>query len=205
MCPQDPLRPEFIVAAYRGGYFPMPDSESNEILWYNPDPRTIIPLESFHISKSLRRAAKAHSLVIDFDTDFRGVVEGCAARETTWISEDVKNAYIRLFELGIAHSVEVKDERGLLVGGLYGLSQGGVFNAESMFSRVTNASKLALWALVTQMRSCGLSLLEVQFMTEHLKSLGALEIPKEVYLRHLAHALEDKVRFIGRRLSTVQL
>lgn len=189
------LSPELIIAAYRGGYFPMPDPDSGEILWYNPDPRAIIPLEHFHVSRSLKRTARKGHLRVTFDQDFKGVVAGCAGREPTWISETIKMAYVRLFELGVAHSVEVWDQDHNLVGGLYGVSQAGVFNAESMFSSVTDASKIALWALIVRLRRCGLSLLEVQFMTAHLGSLGAIEISKNNYLSLLEQALRQPVYF----------
>ncbi len=194
---QECLHPDFVLAAYQGGYFPMPDSKTGEILWYNPDPRTVIPLHQFHVSRSLRRSAKQGGFQITFNTDFTGVIEGCASREQTWISEEIKKAYIRLFELGFAHSVEVRNESGLLIGGLYGLSQGRVFNAESMFSRESNASKIAIWALISRMNACKMTLLEVQFMTPHLKSLGAVEVPKESYLSLLAVALSEDVKFTG--------
>ena len=192
---QDSLSPEVIIAAYRGGYFPMPDPDTGEMLWFNPDPRAIIPLDQFHVSHSLRRTMKRGSFVVTFDKDFRGVIEGCADRKTTWISNEIKNAYIRLFEMGLCHSVEVWNQNGQLVGGLYGLSQGGVFNAESMFSRATDASKIALWALTQRMKECGLAILEVQFMTEHLKRLGAVEVSRERYLRQLGAALHKNVSF----------
>jgi len=182
---QDQLSPSLIIAAYRGGYFPMPDSETGEILWYNPDPRAIIPLNEFHVSRSLRRTASKGRYTVTFNRDFSGVVEGCASRETTWISESIKRAYIGLFEQGICHSVEVWNPEGKLVGGLYGLAQGGAFHAESMFSRETDVSKLALWALVKRLRASGSSLLEVQFLTPHLGTLGAREVKKSSYLQML--------------------
>jgi leucyl/phenylalanyl-tRNA--protein transferase len=192
---QDMLSPELIIAAYRGGYFPMPDPDTGEILWYNPDPRTIIPLDQFHISKSLRRTARQSGYKITFDQDFFNVVEGCADRNPTWISAEIKSAYTRLFELGFGHSIEIWNETGDLVGGLYGLTQGAVFNAESMFSREVDASKIALWALTKLMQECGMTLLEVQFMTPHLKSLGAQEIPKEQYLSRLAVCIRSEHLF----------
>jgi len=192
---QEQLTPELMVSAYRGDYFPMPDPDSGEILWYIPDPRTIIPLEHFHVSKSLRRTARKGHFRVTFDQDFAGVVAGCASREPTWISDTIKRAYIRLFELGLGHSVEVWDQAGVLVGGLYGISQAGVFNAESMFSKATDASKIALWALVNRLNRCGVTLLEVQFMTPHLRSLGAIEIRKNSYLELLAKALRRPVQF----------
>jgi leucyl/phenylalanyl-tRNA--protein transferase len=173
----------------------MPDPDTGEILWYNPDPRAIIPLDFFHVSKSLRRTARKGCFSVTFDQDFKGVMAGCASREPTWISESIKAAYAQLFTLGFGHSVEVWDQSGSLVGGLYGVSQAGVFNAESMFSKATDASKIALWALVNRLRRCGVTLLEVQFMTPHLGSLGAVEVSKNRYLDLLSQALRRPVQF----------
>ena len=193
---EDTLSPELIIAAYRGGFFPMPDPDTGEILWYNPDPRAILPLANFHISKSLRRSSKKQLLRITFDKSFSEVVDGCANRPSTWISPIIKKSYVELFELGYAHSVEVWNRMdGRLVGGLYGVAQGGVFNAESMFSQVKDASKLALWALVKRMQECEMRLLEVQFLTPHLQSLGAINIKKDQYIHDLNQALRATVRF----------
>jgi leucyl/phenylalanyl-tRNA--protein transferase len=195
---EDTLSPELIIAAYRGGFFPMPDPDTGEILWYNPDPRAILPLEGFHISKSLRRTSKKKLLRVTFDQGFADVVEGCANRASTWISPLIKQSYVQLFELGYAHSVEVWSQQdGRLVGGLYGVAQGGVFNAESMFSRVKDASKLALWALVNRMIECRMTLLEVQFLTPHLQSLGAVNVKKDKYIQDLSESLEAPGRFLA--------
>jgi leucyl/phenylalanyl-tRNA--protein transferase len=191
----DSLSPELLLAAYRSGYFPMPDPDTEEILWFNPDPRAIIPLDRFHISRSLRRTAKKGLFKVSFDRNFAGVIDGCADRSATWISADIKRAYLRLFELGFGHSVEVWGGNGALLGGLYGLSQGGVFHAESMFSRAKDASKIALWALTGRMKECGLTLLEVQFMTPHLKSLGAINIEKNNYIQILTESLRSQAVF----------
>jgi leucyl/phenylalanyl-tRNA--protein transferase len=192
---QESLSPELIIAAYRGGYFPMPDPDSGEILWFNPDPRAVIPIDGFHVSHSLRRTARRQKFQVTFNRDFVGVVDACADRPATWISQDIKKSYTALHRLGFCHSVEVWDAKANLVGGLYGLSQGGVFNAESMFSRETDASKIALWALVVRLKDCGIELLEVQFMTEHLRGLGAVEIARDTYLRQLGRALQAEVLF----------
>lgn len=173
----------------------MPDPDTGEILWYNPDPRAVVPLDQFHISRSLRKTAKKGVFSVTFDSDFAAVVDGCADRQPTWISPEIKAAYVRLFDLGFGHSVEVRNSSGELVGGLYGLAQAGVFNAESMFSRQTDASKVAIWALIKRMQECGMGLLEVQFMTPHLKSLGAIEISKDQYIRELGIALKKPVGF----------
>lgn len=192
---QEALSPEMIIAAYRGGYFPMPDPESGEMLWFNPDPRAIIPLDRFHISRSLRKTQRKMQYGITFDQDFRGVIQKCAARQTTWITPAIKKAYTRLFEMGVCHSVEIWNHADDLVGGLYGVSLGGVFNAESMFSREPDTSKIALWALIQRMVDSGLVLLEVQFMTEHLRTLGATEISRSDYLARLDAAIHMGVHF----------
>ncbi len=192
---QESLNPELIIAAYRGGYFPMPDPDSGEILWFNPDPRAIIPLESFHVSHSLRRLARKKKFVVTFDQKFSQVIESCADRPATWITAEIKVSYTALHRAGLCHSVEVWDSQQQLVGGLYGLSQGGVFNAESMFSRETDASKIALWALVNRLKELEFQLLEVQFMTDHLRRLGAMEIPRQEYLRRLNDALQVPTEF----------
>jgi leucyl/phenylalanyl-tRNA---protein transferase len=190
------LTPELILAAYRGGFFPMPDQDSGEIFWYNPDPRAIIPLHAFHVSRSLRRTARKQSFEVTFNQAFSDVIGACADRPQTWISPAIKDSYLSLFEMRHAHSVEVWSlAGGELVGGLYGVAQGGVFNAESMFSRARDASKIALWALVQRMRECQMLLLEVQFLTPHLASLGAINIKKTKYLQDLKVALAAPCEF----------
>ena len=179
--PVDPVDPEVLVYAYRRGFFPMPHPETGEVLWFDPDPRTIIPLQEFHVSRSLRRSMRRRGYAVTCDQAFMSVVDRCAARAETWITEDFKIAYGKLHQLGIAHSVEVwlGDE---LVGGVFGLNFNGVFNAESMFHTKTDASKIALATLVEIMLKCRLALLEVQFLTPHLASLGAITMPRD---RHL--------------------
>lgn len=184
----NPLHPDVIEYAYRHGFFPMPHPDTGEVLWFDPDPRTIIPLDGFYISKSLKRSRHTRGYRITFDAAFADVIEGCADRCETWINDDFKIMYGLMFQRGIAHSVEVWSDGGL-VGGVFGLSFNGVFNAESMFSRATDASKLALWALIDAMNLAGLRILETQFMTPHLASLGAVEVPKDDYHRKLEVAL----------------
>lgn len=184
-----PLHPDVIEYAYRNGYFPMPHPETGEILWFDPDPRAIIPLDEFHVSRSLRKSIKNRGFKVTVDTAFARVVEACAARKETWITDDFKVMYAHMFRRGQAHSVEVWLD-GHLVGGVYGLKFGGVFNGESMFSTATDASKVALFALVQAMTRGGMSLLEVQFMTPHLATLGAKGISSSDYRVLLAKALE---------------
>jgi leucyl/phenylalanyl-tRNA--protein transferase len=175
----------------------MPHPETREILWFHPDPRTIIPLHGFHRSKSLKRTLKRVPFVITTNQNFADVMQACAVRPDgadTWIDERFKAAYAELHRLGDAHSLEVWLD-GALVGGVYGVSLGGAFFAESMFHRVTDASKVALHHLVERMQHQGMSLLEVQFMTPHLATLGAVEIPRETYLKLLKSALHLPVGF----------
>lgn len=184
----DPLHPDVINYAYRHGFFPMPHPDTGEVLWFDPNPRTIIPLDGFYVSKSLKRSRKTRGYRVSFDEAFTEVVDGCADRAETWINDDFKKMYAAMHRRGVAHSVDVwlGDQ---LVGGVLGLHFNGVINAESMFSRATDASKLALWALVEAMQKAGLTLLETQFMTPHLASLGAVEVPRDDYHQMLETAL----------------
>lgn len=189
------LNPKTLISAYANGYFPMPDPEDEtEILWFNPDPRAILPLEGFHCSRSLAKVLRRNEFQFSIDGDFAGVVRGCADRKETWITEEFFSAYFRLHQLGVAHSIEVFRDGGL-VGGVYGVSLRGAFFAESMFHRYTNASKAALFFLVQHLKERGFSLLEVQFVTPHLKSLGAVEIPRDHYLQRLSEALSKSTTF----------
>ena len=187
------LTPELLVAAYSQGWFPM-DVEG-EIGWFSPDPRATIPLEGFHASNTLRQTYRSGSFDIRIDTAFVEVARSCGERpEGTWISEEIIEAYTRLHQLGIAHSVE-SWQKGKLAGGLYGVAIGGTFFGESMFHRVRDASKVALVALVERLRDRGFILLDVQWMTEHLQQFGATEIPRDEYLRCLASAIKLPCRF----------
>jgi leucyl/phenylalanyl-tRNA--protein transferase len=198
MTPQEsrhPLDSDFIIAAYRNGYFPMADSRTGVISWYSPDPRAIIPLGAFRISRSLRRLVKKRVFEIKVDTAFQRVIRGCARREDTWISEELISSYIMLHEKGHAHSVE-SWRGGELVGGLYGLAIAGGFFGESMFSTVSGASKVALVHLVELLSQRGFKLLDTQFMNEHVRQFGAIEIPRAVYLSNLHDALTVDVAFL---------
>ena len=172
--------------------------EDGRIYWYDPDPRAIIPLDRFHVSRSLRRTIRQQIFDIRIDSAFTAVMEACAApapgREDTWISEEIIQAYTRLHKLGFAHSVEAW--RGSeLMGGLYGVAIGGFFAGESMFSHERDSSKVALAFLVAHLNKRGFQLLDTQFMTEHLRSLGAIEIPAPVYKMRLGQALLSSVTF----------
>jgi len=173
--------------------------EDGDVSWYDPDPRTILPLdESFRVSRSLRRVIQQNRFEIRFDTRFSDVMRACAApgkgREHTWISDEFVEVYSQLNRLGFAHSVETWLD-GQLVGGLYGVHIGGLFAGESMFSRVTEASKVALVHLTNHLRQRGFVLHDVQFMTPHLKRFGAKEITREYYQRRLMKALKVKAKF----------
>ena len=189
--PQSPLdiTPTLLLRAYAGGVFPMSDgAASDEIYWVDPKSRGIFDLDHFHVSRSMARFARRTSLVVRVNSDFDGTVAGCADRPETWINDRIFDLYGTLHRLGYAHSVEVWD-RDLLVGGVYGVALGGAFFGESMFSRRTNASKLALMWLVARLRAGGYSLFDTQFITPHLATLGACEISRAEYRRRLDTAL----------------
>lgn len=183
------LNPRMLLAAYSNGYFPMPDETNSEIAWYRPDPRAIIPIDAFHVSRSLRKVLRKNIFSVTIDRAFGHVMEKCSEREETWISPEIKAAYAQLYLTGHAKSIEVWHE-GNLAGGLYGVSIGGAFFAESMFHRMPNASKVALFYLIEGMKSSGMKLLECQFLTEHLASLGAITVPDHVYMKLLKDALQ---------------
>jgi len=188
------IAPKVLIAAYCQGYFPMADPQTGEIAWYSPDPRTIIELDGLKVSRSLRQTMKKGLFDVRVDTAFEDVLRGCAAREETWISDEIVESYLALSRLGLAHSVECWTSAGL-AGGLYGVSIGGAFFGESMFSRERDASKVALVVLVERLRSRGYQLLDTQFSTPHLARLGAVEIPRAEYLRRLDRAIRTVCSF----------
>ena len=183
------LLPSTLIHAYRRGIFPMEVTGLPGVVgWWSPDPRGILPLDSLRVTRSMRQSARRFDIRVD--TCFADVIRACAdpSREDGWITADFIAAYERLHELGWAHSVEVFDRDGVLAGGLYGVRIEGVFAGESMFHHKRDASKVALMALVDLMRTSGMTLLDVQWCTEHLASLGAVAIPREDYLARLADA-----------------
>lgn len=195
------IPPNILLAAYAGGIFPMADSaEAHEIYWVEPQIRAILPLNGFHLSRSLAKRVRQDGFTVTTDLCFDTVVARCAEsapdREDTWINATIRNSYSRLHAIGHAHSVECwRDDA--LVGGLYGVSLGGAFFGESMFSRVTDASKVALAWLVARLKVGRFSLLDCQFQTDHLQSLGAVEMPQKTYLAMLQSAVAGVAAALG--------
>jgi leucyl/phenylalanyl-tRNA---protein transferase len=195
------LTPEWLLDAYQHGIFPWPTGDAGvPIPWCSPDPRGVIELDGFHVPRRLQRTCRSESLAVTRDHDFAGVMRGCATAEgrasQTWITPPMIRAYVRLFELGHAHSVEVWQD-GNLVGGTYGVAIGSLFAAESMFHHVRDASKIALVHLVAHLRQRGYRLLDIQQVTPHTAQFGAIEIPRRQYLKRLAEALRQLVSFGG--------
>ncbi|MBI1804305.1 MAG: leucyl/phenylalanyl-tRNA--protein transferase [Ignavibacteriae bacterium] len=189
------IEPNLLLAAYASGYFPMAESSEGEIHWLSPDPRAIIPLDTFTIPRSLRQILKKRLFEIRLNTSFEEVMRTCADRTDTWISEDIIQSYLRLHKLRFAHSIETWKE-GSLAGGLYGVALGAAFFGESMFSRVRDASKVALVHLVERLRVRKFELLDTQFITPHLAHFGTVEIPRDEYLALLATAIRKERRFL---------
>ncbi|MDA0367515.1 MAG: leucyl/phenylalanyl-tRNA--protein transferase [Proteobacteria bacterium] len=194
------LTPEILLRAYASGVFPMAEDRDDPTLyWIDPDSRGVLPLESFHLSRRLARKVRQDVFRITCDSAFLTVIESCAApargRETTWINDEIIALYSGLAEIGHAHSIEAWDSAGDLVGGLYGVSLGAAFFGESMFSTATDASKVALAHLVARLRVGGFTLLDTQFVTDHLASFGAVEIPREAYHGQLAAAMRRDADF----------
>jgi leucyl/phenylalanyl-tRNA---protein transferase len=199
------LTPDLLLRAYAAGIFPMAeDADDPEVFWVDPDERGVLPLDTFHLSRRLRRTVRQELFEIRCDGAFEAVVRGCAEpraeRPRTWINDEIVRLYTALFRLGFAHSVE-SWHGGELVGGLYGVSLGGAFFGESMFSRVSDASKVALTHLVARLRLGRFRLLDTQFVTHHLRQFGAQEIPRALYRRQLAAALEADAHFPAGRLD----
>jgi leucyl/phenylalanyl-tRNA--protein transferase len=204
------IDPELLLQGYRLGVFPMA-MQDGAIEWFSPDPRAIIPLEDFHVPHALRRILRKEVFEIKIDNHFADVIKACAAREDTWINREIIESYTRLHQLGYAHSVEAwsrgksasspigrirpvadrtDSSRGELAGGLYGVAIGGAFFGESMFHRVTDASKIALVALVEHLHARKFALLDTQWLTPHLQQFGGVEISRSHYLRLLRSAVE---------------
>jgi leucyl/phenylalanyl-tRNA--protein transferase len=189
---------DLLVSAYASGWFPMAVAEG-DIRWFSPDPRGILPLDAFHVPRRLARVVRGGLFRIEVNRRFEDVIRGCAMADRddeggTWIDQEILESYCALHEAGYAHSVEAWLD-GRLAGGLYGVALGGAFFGESMFHEVTDASKVALVALVDRLREREFTLLDTQWTTPHLEQFGAIEIPRVRYLRMLAQALERDCEF----------
>jgi leucyl/phenylalanyl-tRNA--protein transferase len=187
-----------LIYGYRNGIFPMADSEDGALYWYAPDPRAVIPIDTYQPARSLRPVLNQRLFEIRVDTAFEQVMRGCAGprpdAEGTWISEEIVAAYCRLHEMGYAHSVEAFRE-GCLAGGLYGVTMGTAFFGESMFFNQPNASKVAFHHLMEILRGRGFTLLDTQFINDNVRRFGAIEIPRQTYIRLLKKALSEKAFF----------
>jgi leucyl/phenylalanyl-tRNA--protein transferase len=194
------VTPELMLRAYRAGLFPMAETRRGDRLyWLDPEQRGVLPLDRFHLPRRLLRTLLGDGFEVTADRDFAAIIAGCAAagpgREDTWINGEIERLFNELHRLGYAHSVEARRD-GQLVGGLYGVALGGVFFGESMFSRVRDASKVALVHLVARLRQGGFELLDAQFVTSHLAQFGATEIARDEYKLRLAHAVEAPARWL---------
>jgi leucyl/phenylalanyl-tRNA---protein transferase len=187
------IDPDLLLQGYRLGVFPMA-MHDDSIEWFSPEPRAILPLEDFHVPHSVRRLIRRNLFEITIDTAFPVVIQGCAERKDTWINDEIIESYTRLHELGHAHSVEAWKENRL-AGGLYGVAVGGAFFGESMFHRVTDASKIALVTLVEHLRARKFVLLDTQWLTPHLQQFGGIQISRSHYLRLLRRAVDLPRRF----------
>lgn len=199
LAPGDRIPADLLLRAYASGVFPMAESADDpEVFWVRPEMRGIIPLDGFHVPKSLAKILRQGRFDIRFDTDFAGVIDGCAeareGRPSTWINQPIREAYGELFARGYCHTVEAW-RGGRLVGGLYGVTLGLAFFGESMFSRETDASKVCLVHLVQRLKERGFALLDTQFTTEHLKRFGAIDVPRNRYEKLLEEALEGTATF----------
>ena len=193
------VTPHLLLQAYASGIFPMAETrESAEVFWVDPKARGIIPIGGFHMSRSLRRRIRQAPFGITVNSDFAGVVRGCAEREETWINPTIFDLYGQLHRAGFAHSLEVR-ESGAIVGGVYGVALGAAFFGESMFSRRRDASKIALAYLMDRLRAAGFRLFDTQFLTDHLASLGGIEISRADYRLRLREALAQSADFVAAR------
>ncbi|MVO17440.1 leucyl/phenylalanyl-tRNA--protein transferase [Parasedimentitalea huanghaiensis] len=198
------LSADLLLHAYSVGVFPMAETSDNpEIFWVDPKRRGILPLDGFHMSRSLRRHIRRTAYQVTVNRDFQAVVTACADREETWINDEIHKRYIELHEMGHAHSLEIWQD-GVLSGGIYGVTVGAAFFGESMFSRRTNASKLALAYLVDRLNQTGFTLCDTQFLTTHLASLGGIEISRAAYRRRLFEAVQEQKCFTTAELPTAQ-
>ncbi|MEO1562394.1 MAG: leucyl/phenylalanyl-tRNA--protein transferase [Pseudomonadota bacterium] len=190
------LTPQVLLAGYASGIFPMADSRDDpDVFWVRPEQRGVFPIGAFKLSRSLKRKITKSAPKVRIDTCFEEVVAACANRETTWINDEIFKSYVKLFNMGYAHSLEVFDAEGTLWGGVYGVTIGGAFFGESMFSAKTDGSKIALAYLMARLSYSGFKLFDTQFLTDHLASLGAIEISRKDYEDQLVSALETEADF----------
>lgn len=202
--PEPELTPELVLHAYAAGIFPMAEHRDDpEVFWVDPRRRGIIPLDGFHISRSLARRMRRMPHRMRINTDFAQVMAACGNRSETWINPVITGLFHRLHAAGHAHSLEIWSE-GALIGGVYGLALGGMFCGESMFSRRTDGSKMALAYLVDRLNMAGFTLFDTQFLTPHLASLGGIEITRADYQRRLRAALEVSADFTAPPLASAQ-
>lgn len=199
LAPGQRIPPDLLLRAYATGVFPMAESQDDtEVFWVRPEERGVIPLDRFHVPKSLAKKIRQRPFDIRFDSDFAGVIEGCAetrlGRTSTWINQPIREAYRALFERGNCHTVEAWQD-GRLVGGLYGVTLGRAFFGESMFARERDASKICLAHLVERLKERGFILLDTQFTTDHLKRFGAIDVPRARYETLLEEALQGAAEF----------
>ena len=202
LAPGTRIPPDLLLKAYASGVFPMAErADDPEVFWVRPEARGIIPLDRFHVPRSLEKTMRREPFRIAFDTDFEAVIEGCAeereSRQSTWINGPIREAYGELFRLGHCHTVEAWQGEHL-VGGLYGVSLGRAFFGESMFSRERDASKICLVRLVERLKARGFVLLDTQFTTSHLKRFGAVDVPRDRYQKLLQRALEGEPAVFSR-------
>lgn len=191
------LTPEILLQGYASGVFPMAEGRDDpEVFWVDPKRRGVMPLDGFHMSRSLARAMRRGDYRVAINQDFAGVVQACGDRDETWINDILYDLYLQLHQAGVAHSLEVR-QGDRLVGGVYGVTLGAAFFGESMFSHVTDASKIALAYLVDRLRMTGFTLFDTQFITPHLASLGAIEISRRDYRARLARALRQRADFLA--------
>lgn len=189
------LTPEILLNGYANGVFPMADSaDDDDVYWVQPKMRGVIPLDGFHTSRSLKRALNKRDYTVSFDTQFENVVRACADREETWINATIFDLYQKLHQMGFAHSIEITRD-GALIGGVYGVTLGAAFFGESMFSRATNGSKIALAHLVDHLNARNFTLFDTQFQNPHIQTLGCIEMPQSEYLKLLENALAQDARF----------
>ena len=197
------LTPELLLGAYASGVFPMADNRDDPgIYWVEPQRRGVIPLDGFRVSRSLARRLRKRDYSVHINEDFEAVLDACADRSETWINGTIRDLMLALHGRGVAHAISVRDAEGAIFGGMYGLALGGAFFGESMFSRQRDGSKIALAWAIDHLRRAGFVLFDTQFITEHLRSLGAEEISKEDYMARLRRALAHQADLRALPLET---